>query len=564
MSSRYSGRLELTWTNKDKALLRQQDGSYEWVSPSDYRVAEVRLLHDAGTFGETHSERQRARDNLLIRGDSLNALTSLTRLPEFAKELAGKVKLIYIDPPFNTKQAFEQYDDNLEHSVWLTMMRDRLEQVQRFLAPDGSVWVHCDDYEQHRLRMVLDEVFGPASFVTTIVWQKRTSRDNRTAFSSQHDYIHVYARLGVGWKTARNRLADGGDYANPDNDPRGPWRSIPMTAQAGHATKAQFYEITTPTGVVHSPPRGRCWTYTKRRFEELVAEDRVYWPKGGDGKPRLKKFPWESDGLVPFTIWNASEVDDNDDAKKQILAMFPNEPPFDTPKPERLMERIIHIATNPGDIVLDFFAGSGTTAAVAHKMGRRWVAAEWERKTLETYTIPRLEKVISGGDPGGITEAVGWQGGGGFRVLDVAESMFAADEGVVYLADWAVGGDLAEATAAQLGFECEPELAPFCGRKGRSRLAVIDGLASPAVAELLVRALEEKERLVLCATAIDPDTADALRALRAGSRVRKIPSSILADYKQSKRWWPRDETPPAAASSDGGADAASREEAVSV
>jgi adenine-specific DNA-methyltransferase len=407
---RNQGKLELTWTNKDQCLLAHEDGSYEWLPESDYRVAEVRLLRDAAAVGEVGPDSRRVKDNLLIRGDALHALTSLIEIPEFAREYAGKVKLVYIDPPFNTEQTFEHYEDNLEHSVWLTMMRDRLNQIQSLLAPEGSVWVHCDDYEQHHLRVVLDEVFGRSAFVTTLIWQKRTSRDNRKSFSSQHDYIHVYAPLGLAWKKVRNRLLDEGEYRNPDNDPRGPWRSIPMSAQAGHATAAQFYKLTTPTGVVHDPPRGRCWTYKKERFEELVKQNLVYWPKGGAGRPRLKKFPEESEGLVPFTIWPAGEVGDNDEAKKQILEMFPSEKPFDTPKPEGLIERIIRIGSNEGEVVLDCFLGSGTTAAVAQKMKRRWVAVEWSRETIETFASPRLTRVIAGDDAGGITEEAGWPG----------------------------------------------------------------------------------------------------------------------------------------------------------
>ena len=241
----YDGRLELTWTNKHLRLLAHEDGSYEWVSPSDYRVAEVRLLHELATVGEVG--KVRAADNLLIRGDALNALTSLARLPEFASEYQGKVKLAYLDPPFNTQQSFLQYDDALEHSVWLTMMRDRILQVKDLLALDGSIWVHCDDSEHHRLRCVLDEVFGPQQFVATVVWQKRPTRENRAAIGDVHDYIVVYSPLGQGWSEVRNRLPRDAkslrQYRNPNNDPRGDWRTVPLDAQAGHATKAQFYLI---------------------------------------------------------------------------------------------------------------------------------------------------------------------------------------------------------------------------------------------------------------------------------------------------------------------------------
>jgi adenine-specific DNA-methyltransferase len=226
-----------------------------------------------------------------------------------------------------------------------------------------------------------------------------------------------------------------------------------------------------------------------------------------------------------------------------MLALFQSDEAFDTPKPERLMHRILHVGSSPDDVVLDCFAGSGTTAAVAQKMGRRWVTVEAQRHTVETFTLPRLEKVVAGDDPGGVTETTGWQGGGGFRVLEVAPSMFAEIEGRVWLADWAVDRALAEATAAQLGFDYEPD-PPFAGRKGRTRLAVVDGLVNGDVVELLVGALPAEERLVLCGTAVDPEAPELLRTLRSGSRTRKIPASILAAYRIASDWRPRAEPAP--------------------
>src|SRR5215204_1147024 len=378
-------KVELGWVNKHLRLLTTERGEHLWVAPTDHRIAEVRRLHPVLQVGEKG-------ENLLIRGDALHALTSLLSLDEYRDHCAGKVRLCYIDPPFNTGETFEHYRDALEGSAWLAMLRDRLVQIRQLLAPDGSVWVHLDDSEQHRARCVLDEVFGPNAFVATIIWQKRTSRDNRKAFSSMHDYIHVYAPLGpIAWKKLRNALPDDGTFQNPDNDPNGPWRSVPMSAQAGHGTPSQFYTIISPAGVSHDPPAGRCWTYTKARFEELVAAGRVYWPRSGQGKPRLKRYLNEASGLAPFTIWTAEEVGENADAKKALLAAFPDHPPFDTPKPESLMERIIHVATNPGDLVLDCFLGSGTTAVVAHRMGRRWIGVERSADAVGKFALPRLQ-----------------------------------------------------------------------------------------------------------------------------------------------------------------------------
>jgi len=537
MAMKPSGRLELTWTNKHLRLLADQEGGYQWVPPSDYRVAEVRLLHDVEEVGETQSARSRAQDNLLITGDALNALTSLCELPELARAYVGKVKLVYLDPPFNTQQAFEHYDDALEHSVWLTMMRDRLLQIRKLLSPDGSVWVHCDDSEQHRLRCAMDEVFGERAFIATILWQKRYSRDNRPAIGQVHDFIHVYAPNPILWRDGRNRLPRDSkttkQYRNPNNDPRGPWRVIPLSAQGFRAN--QMYPIVTPAGVVHHPPKGRCWGMIEPRYRELETAGRIYFGKEGKSQPGIIRYLSETDPLVPWTWWPSDEVGHSDEAKKEMLALFPEHEPFDTPKPERLMQRIVHIASNPGDVVLDCFAGSGTTAAVAHKMGRRWVAAEWSRETVETFAQPRLERVVAGDDPGGITKEVGWEGGGGFRMLEVGPSMFADSGGRVWLADWAANGSLGEATAAQLGFSFEPD-PPFAGTKGRARLAVVDGLVNPDVARLLVGALAPEERLVLCGTAVDPEVTPALRELRPGSRARKIPASILAEYRIAREW----------------------------
>ncbi|MGH3849576.1 MAG: site-specific DNA-methyltransferase, partial [Pseudonocardiaceae bacterium] len=352
-----SGRLELTWTNKHLRLITTETGGYDWVQPTDPRVSEVRLLHEVESVGEVAGD---VADNLLIEGDALHALTALNRIPELARHYAGQVRLVYIDPPFNTGQAFANYDDNLEHSVWLSMLRDRLVQIKPLLAPNGSIWVHLDDAEVHRCRCVMDEVLGSSNFVASIAWQKRTTRENRAAFSSMHDHLLVYGLGGPRrFRDNRQRLSRGeGAFKNPDGDPRGPWISVPFTAQGFRAN--QMYRVTTPTGVVHDPPPGRCWGRVEAQYIRLLAEDRVHFPDGGNGQPRLKNYEFEDAGLVPETLWLASAVGTNDDAKRHVMTTFPGAAPFSTPKPERLLQRIVHIATTPGDIVLDCFAGSGT------------------------------------------------------------------------------------------------------------------------------------------------------------------------------------------------------------
>lgn len=535
--TRYEGRLELTWTNKPLRLFAQEDGAYEWVAPSDYRVAEVRLLHDAGSIGEVHPVATRARDNLLIRGDALHALTSLLELPEFRRQYANKVRLAYLDPPFNTQQSFLHYDDALEHSVWLTLMRDRLLQIRGLLAPNGSVWVHLDDSEVHRARSMMDEVFGPENYVAEIIWRSSDNSNNDAKqFSSDHNTILVYARAND-WTS--NRLAATPEqvphYSNPDNDPQGPWfDGNPVNSP--NPRKNLMYSISSPTGYeIQPPPNG--WRWSRETLQEKLESGEIRFTSDGRGI-RRRTYLKDHRGLPASSLWtDLSETGHNRQAKSELKRLFPGIPTSDlfaTPKPERLLCKILRVATDPGDIILDCFLGSGTTAAVAQKMGRRWVGIERSADTLETYTVSRLTRVVEGADPGGITSAIGWAGGGGFRILDIAASMFDEDHGTVVLADWAVSSRLAEATAAQFGYAYEPEL-PFVGRKGRTRLAVIDGLVTGDVVSLLVMALDENERVAVYGTAVDPAARDLLRAQRPGSTLRKIPQSILDGYRRQRR-----------------------------
>jgi adenine-specific DNA-methyltransferase len=532
-----TGRLELTWTNKHLALLAHEDGSYEWVPPRDHRVAEVRLLRDAGSVGESHAD-PGAVENLLIRGDALHALSALGELPEFAATYRGKVKLAYLDPPFNTQQSFLHYDDNLEHSVWLTMMRDRLVQIKKLLAPTGSVWLHLDDAEVHRARCVLDEVMGPHNFVATLLWQKVHGSKNTAAhFSVDQDYLLVYAVNAEIWRSNPLPRTDAMDarYSNPDADPRGPWTSGDLAARNPYSLG--IYPITCPSGrVLDGPPKGSFWRISENKLRELDADGRIWWGPAGDNVPRLKRFLAEvKEGRVAQTWLPHEEVGHSQEGKKEMKALFPELEPFATPKPERLLQRIIEVASQPGDIVLDCFLGSGTTAAVAHKMGRRWLGIERSAETLDTYAIPRLTKVVDGEDSGGITKAMSWQGGGSFRILDVAPSMFEEDEGVVLLAQWATNGSLSEAVAAQFGFAYEPD-PPFSGRRSHVRLAVLDGHANVGVVKELVARLGPRERLSLCATSLDPEATEMLARLRPGSQARVVPEDVLLAYQSPSAW----------------------------
>lgn len=364
--------------------------------------------------------------NRLLVGDALRSLC------DARAQLAGSVELALLDPPYNTRANFHHYRDQAAHERWLERRRAELEALRPLLTPTGSVWVHLDDAEMHYAKVMMDDIFGRASFVATVVWQKTLSRENRTDIADTHEYLLVYARDRAAWRRRRNLLPLGEEqlarYANPDADPRGPWTSGDMTAKAGPGRRAaQFYDVTLPSGRLVRPAQGMAWRYTRERFDELVADGRVTFGPGGDSVPRLKRFLAETrQGLVPTTWWPGAEVGTTDSAKKQLRRVFPHLVPFETPKPEELVARVVQIATDPGDLVLDCFAGSGTTPAVAHKLRRRWVAVEREVRTVEEFLLPRLDAVVAGADPGGVTAQAGWRGGGAFSVTGLPEPVAAA------------------------------------------------------------------------------------------------------------------------------------------
>lgn len=384
--------ITLDWPNKHRQLLTSGLTGYAWADAAPDSLPQLRLLV---------RDPVAATGNILVIGDGLDAIKGIEQTPA----LDSGIRLVYLDPPFNTQKTFAQYVDALDRPMWLSMFRDRLLALVPHLRADASVWVHLDDAEVHRARAVMDEVFGEGGFVASVIWQKRTSRDSRAAFSSSHDTILVYAPRGPRfWKRGRNPLPN--DLAaarNRDDDPRGPWTDAPFTAPGYRP--AQQYELVTPSGRVLTPPRGRSWYATEPRYRQFLAEGRIWFPKAGDGSPRLKLFAEHAGGLVPFTLWPSSEVGTNDDAKRHLQALFPDGTVFDTPKPESLLARILHLASDPGDLVVDLFAGSGTTAAVAQKMGRRWITVERNPQTVAEFTKPRLDAVLAGRDPGGTRAA---------------------------------------------------------------------------------------------------------------------------------------------------------------
>ncbi|MBU0750852.1 MAG: site-specific DNA-methyltransferase [Gammaproteobacteria bacterium] len=395
----------------------------DWVNKAQAQRATADVPYHLLEFQSAHGDAD--AENLLIQGDNLLALKAL--LPFYR----GQVKCIFIDPPYNTQSAFGQfYDDKLEHSQWLSMIYPRLDMLRDLLAEDGSIWVTIDDNEGHYLKVLMDEVFSRDRFVTTVAWQSRYSRSSDTAISLSHNFIHCYASNPNSWKTVRNRLhrtpEQEKQFSNPDNDPRGPWRAIPWDAP--NIRENLSYPITTPSGKVRYPPPGRCWSRTEEQWNEIVSAGLAYFGKKGDGAPSFRQYLSDSPPIVPNTWWAHEDAGHTDEAKKEVVELFGQKAAFATPKPERLLQRIIHIATTPGDLVLDSFLGSGTTAAVAHKMGRRYIGIEMGEHA-RTHCLPRLQKVIDG-EQGGISKAVNWQGGGGFRFHTLGEPVFDADGGI--------------------------------------------------------------------------------------------------------------------------------------
>ena len=429
-------KLELTWIGKDKRPKLEPRILLEDPSLSYHAKQRV---NECDQF-----------DNKLIFGDNLLALKALEQ------EYAGKVKCVFIDPPYNTGSAFTHYDDGLEHSIWLSLMRDRLEIIRSLLSEDGSLWITIDDNEAHYLKVLCDEVFGRRNFVANVLWQKRTSPDARIHLGGAHDHILVCAKKVERVKFNKLSISteQNKNFKNPDNDPRGAWASTDFTAQGWRPN--QMYAIEGPNGLLYEPPPGRCWGSIEGEYKRLLSENRMWFGKDGSARPRVKNYLSESGGISSWTWWTNSEVGHNQEAKKEINYLFGAENAFDTPKPERLLKRVLEIATNPGDLILDSFAGSGTTGAVAHKMGRRWIMIELGEH-CQTHIIPRLKKVIDGEDQGGISKAVNWQGGGGFRYYSLAPSLLEQDR----WGNWVVNKNynptmLAEALCKLEGFTSAP------------------------------------------------------------------------------------------------------------
>ena len=436
-------RLELTWIGKHNRPKLEPRILLERPEHGHGKAA-----HSANSPKGSAAATEQA--NMLIHGDNLLALKALEA------DYTGKIKCICIDPPYNTGSAFEHYDDGLEHSVWLSLMRDRLEIMRKLLSEDGSIWVFADDSESHYLKVMMDEIFGRRNFICDLVWQKRTSPESRLTLGSAHDYILCFGKNSS--SVDLNRLPATSDsvkgYSNPDNDPRGDWASTDFTAQGWRPN--QMYTIETPSGTIYESPENRCWGATEPVFKKHLKDNRIWFGRNSDSRPRLKKFLCEHEGLSSWS-WLANDiVGHNQEAKKESNALFGSDDSFATPKPERLIHRILTIATNPGDLVLDSFAGSGTTGAVAHKMGRRWIMCELGEHAF-THIVPRMRKVIDGEDPGGVTETTNWKGGGGFRTYQLAPTLMTKDDHGQFVINPDYNAEmLAEAVCRHEGYTYDP------------------------------------------------------------------------------------------------------------
>lgn len=511
MAQNNKNKLELTWIDK-----------YDKHDP-----LEPRILIENEEYSYGHPETgvlpngKPWNGNMLIHGDNLLALKALEQ------DFAGQIKCIYIDPPYNTGSAFEQYDDGLEHSIWLSLMRDRLEVIYNLLSKDGSLWISLDDTEQAYCKVLCDEIFGRNNFVANVIWEKKFSPSNDAKWlSDSHDFILVYAKTKESWRPnllprteEMNRR-----YKNVDNDPRGAWTSGDCSVKTYSASCD--YPIMTPSGRIVNPPAGYCWRFSKEKFNELRNDNRIWFGPDGCNVPRVKRFLSDvKQGITPMTIWKYTEVGHNQDAKKEVK-VFNSQSVFATPKPERLIERVLILGSNPGDIVLDSFLGSGTTAAVAQKMGRRYIGIELGNHAY-THCVPRLKMVTDGTDQGGISKAQNWEGGSGFKFYELAPSLLKEDKFGNLVINKEYNADmLAAAMAKQEGYTYQPSQEVYWKQGFGSETDYIYTTTQFMTVEALAAIYEtmaEDETLLICCTSFQRECKQAFNNIS----IKKIPQMLL-------------------------------------
>lgn len=500
-----------------------------WIGKYDERKPlEPRILIENKEYSYGHPETgvlpngKPWNGNMLIHGDNLLALKALE------DTFANQIKCIYIDPPYNTGNAFTHYDDGLEHSIWLSLMRDRLEILYNLLMPEGSLWISIDADESHYLKVLCDEIFGRRNFVDEVIWQRSYAPINlKKTLSRSHDTILVYTkdRTENFELNKLPRTEDANDrYKNPDNDPRGKWKSSDLSV--GPAVEKNIYPITTPSGRICLPPEGYSWRLSEERFKEYVDDNRIWFGPKGNNVPSIKRFLSEvKKGVTPMTLWTYQEVGHNQDAKKEIKA-FGFETVFDTPKPEKLIERIITLGSNPGDIILDSFLGSGTTAAVAQKMGRRYIGIELGNHAY-THCVPRLKIVTDGADQGGISKAQNWEGGSGFKFYELAPSLLKEDKFGNLVINKEYNADmLAAAMAKQEGYTYQPSQEVYWKQGFGSETDYIYTTTQFMTVEALSaihETMAEDETLLICCTSFQRECKQAFNNIS----IKKIPQMLL-------------------------------------
>ena len=489
-------KLELTWIGKGK----------------DPQLEPRILIEDpTKSYGDPNAE------NMLISGDNLLALRALEQ------NYSGKIKCIYIDPPYNTGHAFEHYDDGIEHSLWLNLMKPRLEILRNLLSDNGSLWVTLDDNEAHYFKVMCDEIFGRSNFVGTTIWQHSLqSKGYPGKFSIHHNYTFCYKKSDRFILNSLDRTEEHNkNYSNPDNDPRGLWRSGDVRNSL--VRKNLMYDIKTPSGkIIKHPPKG--WRFSKETFEKELEEGKIFF---SEDETRIirKIYLDDQDGRVPETIWFATEVGTTREANAENKILSPDDP-FGTPKPERLLERILMLASNEKDLVLDSFLGSGTTAAVAHKMKRKWIGIELGEHAT-THCLPRLRKVVSGKDKGGISEALNWKGGGGFKFYTLAPSLIQKDKYGNDIINTAYNANmLAAAMAKQEGFRYLPHESTYWKQGNSTEKDYIFTTTQFVTVEMLDRLAEEmqpNESLLVCCKGF----AAACKARHSNITIKKIPQMLF-------------------------------------
>lgn len=495
-----SQRLELTWIGKD-----------------DQPKLEPRILIEdpSKSFGDPKSQ------NMLIHGDNLLALKALEQ------DFTGEIKCICVDPPYNTGNAFEHYDDGLEHSTWLSLIKPRIDLLHKLLSNDGSLWISIDDDESHYLKVICDEIFGRRNFVNNVIWEKKYSPQNDAKWlSDSHDHILVYAKNKEIWRPNLLPRTDEMNqrYKNHDNDPRGPWKSSDLSVKTYSVNTD--YSIKTPSGRITKPPAGYCWRVSKEKFKEMVKDNRIWFGPDGSNIPSIKRFLSEvQDGSVSKTIWYRTEVGDNQEAKKETKE-FNSDDVFATPKPERLIQRIVTLASRPGDWVLDSFLGSGTTSAVAHKMNRKWIGIELGDH-VKTHCLPRLKEVVKGKDKGGITESEDWKGGGGFKFYTLAPSLLKKDSFGNWVIDENYNPDMLAATMAKHeNYKYSPSETIFW-KHGQSTEKDFIYTTTQFVTKELIDKIHEQmqteESLLICCKSFQAGCTDGYPNIN----VKKIPNMLL-------------------------------------